>query len=124
MITVKRMLQVLKNELEFVRKGGYRWPLGWRSPLIFEDSPSCPTNRRCACAEADCALMAFVPKEYRYETAPCRHIPLNEAGETVDSLYRTGTNEEMERALQGWLLKAIQQLEESFEKALWDKKAA
>lgn len=124
MITVKRMLQVLKNELEFVRKGGYRWPLGWRSPLIFEDSPSCPTNRRCACAEADCALMAFVPKEYRCETAPCRHIPLNEAGETVDSLYRTGTNEEMERALQGWLLKAIQQLEESFEKALWDKKAA
>lgn len=120
MITVKGSL---RNELDFVREGGYRSPLEWRPPLIFEDSPSCPANRRCACAEADCALMAFVPKEHRYEAVPCRHIPLNEAGETVDSLYKTGTNEEMEQALQSWLLKSIKQLEDSFERTLWDRKA-
>jgi hypothetical protein len=56
--------------------------------------------------------MDFVPKECHYEAVPCRHIPLNEAGETVDSLYRTGTNEEIERALRQWLLTTIKRLEQ------------
>lgn len=56
--------------------------------------------------------MDFMPKECRYEAVPCRHIPLNEAGETVDSLYRTGTNEEIERALRQWLLTTIKRLEQ------------
>jgi hypothetical protein len=43
----------------------------------------------------------------------CRYIPLNPAGETVDSLYRTGTQEELERALRSWLMATIQELEES-----------
>ena len=57
-------------------------------------------------------LMSFVPTKCRYEAVPCRHIPLNEIGETLDSLYRTGTNEEIEQTLQSWLLETIQQLEE------------
>ena len=122
MRNVGNTLQVLRNELQFVRKGGYRAPLVWRAPLIFEDSPTCPRERCSACPDFDCVLMSFVPKGFRYEAAPCRHIPLNELGETVDSLYRTGTNEEIEQTLQGWLRKAIRQLEEpseprSFEKA-------
>ena len=53
----------------------------------------------------------------------CRHIPLDEIGETVDSLYRTGTNEEIEQTLQGWLLKTIRQFEEPSEQRSFEKAA-
>ncbi len=36
--------EVLRKELQFVRKGGYRTPLVWRAPLVFEDSPTCPKS--------------------------------------------------------------------------------
>jgi len=115
--------EVLKKELRFVQKGGYRTPLVWRAPLVFEDSPTCPKEGCSACPDTNCALMRFVPKECRYEPAPCRHIPLNDLGETVDSLYRTGTNEEIEQVLEGWLLATIRQLETTFEQP-WVQKAA
>ena len=120
---VKNPLQVLRNELQFVRKGGYRSPLVWRAPLIFEDSPTCPKERCSTCPDSNCVLMSFVPKECRSEAVPCRHIPLDEIGETVDSLYRTGTNEEIEQTLQGWLLKTIRQLEEPSEQRSFEKAA-
>lgn len=41
-----------------------------------------------------------------------RHIPLNESHETIDSLYRTGTEAELEQTLRSWLLCKIKQLEE------------
>ena len=116
-------LDVLKNELRFVQKGGYRATLVWRAPLVFEDSPTCPRESCAACPETDCVLMRFVPNECRYEAVPCRHIPLNELGETVDSLYRTGTNEEIEQTLKSWLLETIGQLEETFEQPWLDKAA-
>ena len=116
-------LDVLKNELRFVQKGGYRTPLAWRAPLVFEDSPTCPRESCATCLETDCVLMRFVPKDCGYEAVPCRHIPLNELGETVDSLYRTGTNEEIEQTLQRWLLETIGQLEETFEQPWLDKAA-
>lgn len=112
MTTAKDRLQVLKGELEFLENGGYRAPLGWRSPLIFEDSPTCPKERWSACPHPDCTLLAFVSQESRHEPVPCRHIPLNERGETLESLYRTGTNEEVEEAVRSWLLRTIQQFEE------------
>ena len=108
-------LHVLRSELEFVQKGGYRSPLVWRAPLVFEDSPTCPKERCSACPDTNCVLMSFVPTKCRHEAVPCRHIPLNEVSETLDSLYRTGTNEEIEQALQSWLLETIQQLEEPSE---------
>jgi len=105
-------LRVLKDELKFVQKGGYHAPLGWRAPLVFEDSATCSRQRCSGCPETDCVLMSFVPMKCRYERVPCRYIPLNDAGETLDSLYRTGTNEEIEHALQDWLLESIHQLEQ------------
>jgi hypothetical protein len=124
MPSIKNPLQALKNELEFLQTGYYRTPLVWRLPLIFEDSPTCPKDRRCTCPVADCVLMGFVPKECRHEAVPCRHIPLNDIGDTVDSLYRTGTNEEIEQTVQSWLLKTIRQLEEPSGSAPWSKRAA
>lgn len=115
--------EVLRKELQFGRKGGYRTPLVWRAPLVFEDSPTCPKARCSACLDTDCVLMTLVPKQRRHEAIPCRHIPLNDLGETVDSLYRTATNEEIEQALQSWLQVAIRQLEETSEQP-WLQKAA
>jgi len=119
------ILSTLKRELEFLNQGGYevadefRQPLfcmeapaAWRKPLIFEESPSCPKKKYCACdPDGNCALMSLVPVEHLHETVPCRYIPLNQDGETVDSLYRTGTNEEINSALRQWLVKTIAEFE-------------
>ncbi len=111
----RNTLDLLKAELNFVKKGGYgrspREP--WRAQLIFEDSPSC-MNYDCKdnpapCAE--CALMQFVPPEKRGEKVPCRHIPLTPAGETLMELYRGGTEQEVEDALADWLRREIAKLE-------------
>src|ERR1039458_5509617 len=54
-------LHVLKNELKFVQKGGYRAALVWRAPLVFEDSPTCPKQQCSACPDTNCVLK-FVQK--------------------------------------------------------------
>ncbi len=76
-----------------------------------EDSPTCSKGGCSASTDTDCVLMSFVPKECRDDTVPCRHIPLTEIGKTLDSLYRTGTSEEIEQTLEIWLRKIIGQLE-------------
>ena len=55
--------------------------------------------------------MELVPPGLRNGKIPCRHIPLNAQGETIDSLYRTGTQMEVEGALTKWLKSMIQKLE-------------
>ena len=42
---------------------------------------------------------------------PCRHIPLTPRGETVNSFYEWGTEDELENALREWLLETIKELE-------------
>jgi len=113
MRTTKYRLQILRNELQFLDGGGYRSPILWRSPRIFEDSPTCPKDPWSACPHADCVLLEYVPKQSRQETVPCRHIPLNESGETLATLYNTGTNEEIQLTLREWLLKQIAELEQA-----------
>jgi len=115
MPTTKERLEVLGRELEFLENGGYRSPILWRVPLIFEDSPICLKDRWSVCPRGACALLDSVPQGSRHETVPCRHIPLNDTGETVHSLYITGTNEEIQEALRAWLLKTITCLEQEAE---------
>jgi hypothetical protein len=109
------MLKVLKFELEFLEDGGYgRSPRApWRPPFIFEDSPTClnlgDPARTHACSE--CLLMSFVPAELQSESSPCRFIPLNEKGETIDYFYSCGTQLELEEALAGWLRSQITRIE-------------
>ena len=108
------LLEVLKFELEFLEQGGYgRLPReAWRPRFIFEDSPTCMnfnSKDREPCEE--CLLMQFVPQEARTEQTPCVHIPLSPAGETIASLYRTGTQQELEEALGDWLRSAIRRVE-------------
>ena len=109
------LLEMLKFELKFVADGGYgRSPHApWRRPFIFEDSPTClnfrDPGRPHACSQ--CLLMEFVPAEFRNQASPCRLIPLNHKGETVDYFYRCGTQMELEQALAGWLRDQITRIE-------------
>lgn len=109
------LLNRLKAEMAFLQAGGYRQSsrTPWKAPLIFEDSPIClnygQPGRPHPCTK--CALMRFVPLRRRSVQVPCRYIPLNAAGETVDGLYRYASLEELEEALSKWLHGAIQRLE-------------
>jgi hypothetical protein len=110
------LLEVLKFELAFLEKGGYgrspREP--WRPQFIFEDSPTCMNydSKENPGPCGDCVLMQLVPSELRSEEIPCRHIPLNSSGETLDSLYRYGDQYEIEEEVRNWLRSTIQRLEE------------
>ncbi|HXN23643.1 MAG TPA: hypothetical protein VOA41_12965 [Candidatus Dormibacteraeota bacterium] len=59
----------------------------------------------------ECLLIQFVPQDRRHLKIPCRHIPLNADGETVQSFYQWGTQYEIEEASAGWLRERIRQLE-------------
>lgn len=109
------LLTVLRKELEFLEKGGYRHTAraGWRPQYVFQDSPTClnfdPTQQLRPCSE--CILTQLVPEDLQQKKIPCRYIPLNERGETIDSFYRFGTQEELESELGRWLKAAIERLE-------------
>jgi hypothetical protein len=108
----RNLNEVLRSELEFLNSGGYR-KISWRPRFIFEDSPVCPNfghnQRQEPCSE--CILMQLVPPEKRGERVPCRYIKLNERGDTIESLYRSGTQDELESALRTWLTHEIGNLE-------------
>jgi hypothetical protein len=105
-----RVLETLRLELKLVELGLYRASSPGRPLFVFEDSPICPRYGADWCT--NCALMKFVPYACRSEPVPCQHIRLNEANETIDSLYRTGTQEELEEALRNWLTATIRSLEQ------------
>ena len=112
----QKLLEVLKTELTFLEQGGYRrgprYP--WRPAFIFEDSPTCLNQPRGDAERKTCELcplMDLVPTEQRNRPFPCRHIDLNDSGDTVHSFYEYGTEEELEAALGDWLRKRIRELE-------------
>jgi hypothetical protein len=109
------ILEILKFELAFAESGGYgrsvRTP--WLPTSIFQDSVTClnfgDPKQSHPCSE--CLLMQFVPKERHSAGVPCHYIPLDAFGETVHSLERWETQEEMENVLKGWLRASIKRLE-------------
>ena len=112
------LLEVLKFELQFLEKGGYgrspREP--WRPRFIFVRLPNLHELRLPAKKTPEpcshCVLMRLVPPDLRSEPFSCRRIPLNDAGETLDSLYRWGDEHEIEEAVRTWLRATIESLEE------------
>jgi hypothetical protein len=132
------LVSALKLELEFCELGGYeavrgRFPartdrndpisihFGESIPesrkelSVLRDSPSClnyglPLGER-PCSE--CWLIDFVLAEKRGEEVPCHHIPLNERGDTVETLGGPGNAPVVQAAVLGWLRKTIQRLEEA-----------
>jgi hypothetical protein len=109
------ILELLKAELAFLEKGGYRAEPRhqWRPNFVFEDSPTCINFHEEGHARpcSECALIAFVPADRKKTQYPCRHIPLTRKGETVNSFYEWGTQEELEVALKKWLNENIRILE-------------
>ncbi len=106
------LLRALKAEREFLDAGGYRKP-SWRPQFIFQDSPTCMNHDNPEhpkpCSE--CVLMPLVPEDCRDKKVPCRQIPLNAQGETIEYFYRCGTQDELENALGTWLQNEIRGLE-------------
>jgi hypothetical protein len=105
------ILSILEGELDFLEKGGYgrsvRTP--WLASTVFQDSPSCfcfPFHDH----NDTCVLMQFVPPEHRGDGLPCHHIPLNEAGATVELLERKGDREEIEDGVKNWLRQRIMKI--------------
>lgn len=111
----RNTVQVLKDELNYVQKGGYgrspREP--WRAHLVFEDSPTCMNydskDNPAPCTE--CVLMQFVPPEKRGEKIPCRHIPITPEGRTLFELYRGATDQVIEEVMTDWLKREIAKVE-------------
>jgi hypothetical protein len=109
------LLLVLKNELAFLEKGGYRNTVraAWRPQFIFQDSPTClnfdPQQPLQPCTA--CAMLQLVPEGFAERKVPCRFISVGGEGRTIDWYYRHGTQEELEAALSQWLKQTIAGLE-------------
>jgi hypothetical protein len=109
------LLTVLKGELAFLDRGGYRNTAraSWRPQFIFQDSPTClnfdPGRALRPCTE--CAMLRLVPERSVAQQVPCRFIPISDDGRTVEWYYRHGTQEELEVALRKWLQERIAGLE-------------
>ena len=107
------ILELLKTELDFIEKGGYgrsvRTP--WKATSAFRDSLTCVNyalpEKAHPCAE--CHLIDFVPEDKRGEELPCHAIPLNAAGDTVESLESNQVK--LEQALKEWMRGKIREIE-------------
>lgn len=110
------ILELLKDELDFVEKGGYgrsvRTPS--QSKSTFQDSLTCinyaDPERTRPCSE--CHLLQFVSPEHRTESVPCHFIPLNTEGETVENLELQDDQAKLEREVSAWLRTKIKAIEE------------
>ena len=107
------VVQVLKGELEYLTSGAYAEAESWRPRLIFEDSPTCLNfgHRDNPSPCSGCVLIDFVPPEHRSEDHPCRHIPLDASGQTLDDLYHHSDQEEVEGVVCNWLRSTTERLE-------------
>lgn len=116
MSTDKRdILDVLRFELSFLEHGGYGRSVQtpWKPTSIFQDSLSCinfnDSERPHPCSQ--CLLTELVPGNRQQESVPCHHIPLNQEGETVDSMEHQCSQVEMEEAVKNWLRRTIARIE-------------
>lgn len=109
------ILELLKEELDFIDKGGYgrsvRTP--WKAKSSFQDSLTCINygypQRVHPCSE--CHLLDFVGPEHRAADVPCHHIPLNAAGETIEDLEAKDNEAKLEHNLGDWLRARIKEIE-------------
>jgi hypothetical protein len=107
------ILELLRTELDFIEKGGYGHSVKtpWKAISSFRDSLTCVNyalpEKAHPCSE--CHLMEFVPRDKQKEEMPCHSIPLNAAGDTVDSLE--GNQSKLEQILKGWMRAKISAIE-------------
>ena len=110
------ILEVLREELDFIEKGGYgrsvRTP--WRPKSAFQDSLTCLNYgypyRAHPCNE--CQLIEFVDPENRSQEVPCHHIRVTEKGETIEDLELTDNDEKLAAEVARWLRLKIHEIEQ------------
>ena len=110
------ILELLKDELNFIEKGGYgrsvRTP--WLGKSTFQDSLTCINYgypyRAHPCNE--CHLLDFVSPEHYGAEVPCHYIPLNEAGETIEELEAGDNETKLQLKVRDWLRARIEDIEE------------
>jgi hypothetical protein len=111
------ILETLKQELDFIEKGGYGRSVKtpWKPTSSFQDSLSCLNYgypyKAHPCSE--CFLIDFVPMKGCAEKVPCHHIPLNEKGDTIESLEAEENQQKLEENLKTWLRAKIKKMEEA-----------
>ena len=112
----KEMIEKLKFEIEMIEKGRYfpsaREPR--RNPEIFCDTITCLnvglTEKQYPCSS--CFLSEFVPPESRDSGGTiCHKIPLNEKGDTIESLQTGDDPYKLQGAVLDWLRKTVKSLE-------------
>ena len=111
------ILEILKEELEFIEKGGYgrsvRTP--WQEKSTFQDSLTCINYgypyRAHPCSE--CHLLDFVDPEHRTEVIPCHYIPLNNEGDTIKDLESRDNQSKLEHEVSTWLRARINEIEQA-----------
>lgn len=109
------ILELLKEELDFIEKGGYgrsvRTP--WQPKSAFQDSLTCLNYgypyRAHPCNE--CHLIDFVAPEHQAEAVPCHYIHLTAAGETIEDLECEDNQPKLEVTLRNWLRAKISEIE-------------
>jgi len=111
------LIEQLKFEIELMEKGGYypsvRDPR--HTPEIFRESISCLNvgleEKEHPCAS--CFLSEFAPPDLRYTAGDlCHMIPLNEKGDTIESLKAAGDPYKLQLIVLNWLKKTVAQLEQ------------
>jgi hypothetical protein len=116
------ILELLKNELNFIESGGYgrsvRTP--WQAKSSFQDSLTCINYgypyRAHPCSE--CHLLDFVNPEHYGQEVPCHFIPLNKDGETIEDLELQDNQAKLEREVSNWLRAKINKIEEELAKQI------
>ena len=113
----KEMIEQLKFEIHMIEKGGY--DASGRDPSqnaeIFRDSITCLNvgleEKEHPCSS--CFLSEFAPPEVRNSTGDiCHKIPLNEKGDTVESLKAEDDPQKLQTTVLNWLKRTIAKLEE------------
>ena len=111
------ILELLKDELNFIEKGGYGcWVhMPWQTKSTFQDSLTCINYgypyRAHPCNE--CHLLGFVSPENRTQQIPCHFIPLNGDGETIQDLELQDSQAKLEQKVAEWLRARIKEIEEA-----------
>lgn len=100
----QRALGLLHIEIENLRQHGFR------SLLCLGTGLAAPVD----CCD-DCPLIDFVPSACRGTLSPCRHIPLNQRGETVEILMQKPDHAYLEGQLLQWMERTADQLLQELE---------
>ncbi len=100
----RRALGLLRIEIENLRKRGFGGSLcmGIGAGPSFDCCENCP-------------LVDLAPSEHRNAESPCRHIPLNQQGESIETILRKGDQTYLEAQLITWM----EQTALCLQKELW-----